>query len=98
MNRSKQVGTRAESAVVSYLRGIWPHAERRTLSGQYDKGDVSPGNGLPVVVEVKPQADFDAWLEAQKAARQAAAAPAAQTAAVVSPVDQVAAVRVAHAE
>jgi heme/copper-type cytochrome/quinol oxidase subunit 2 len=51
-----------------------------------------------VVVEVKPQAEFDAWLEAQQAARQAAAAPAARTAANVSPVDQVAAVRVAHAE
>ena len=54
MNRSKQKGTAAESSVVAYLRGtIWPHAERRTLSGQYDKGDISPGNGSPVVIEVK---------------------------------------------
>jgi len=51
-----------------------------------------------VVVEVKPQAEFDAWLAAQQAARQAAAAPAAQTAAVVPQVDQAAAVRVANAE
>ena len=39
---------------------------------------------MPVVVEVKPQAEFDAWLAAQKAARQAAAAPAAQTAALAA--------------
>jgi heme/copper-type cytochrome/quinol oxidase subunit 2 len=53
---------------------------------------------MPVVVEVKTQAEFDAWLEAQKAARQASAAPAAQTAAIVTPVNQLAAVRVANAE
>jgi len=50
------------------------------------------------VVEVKTQAEFDAWLEAQKAARQASATPAAQTAAIVTPVNQLAAVRVANAE
>ena len=35
---------------------------------------------MPVVVEVLPQAEFDAWLEEQKAARQAAAAPPVRTA------------------
>jgi hypothetical protein len=64
-NPSKQKGTAAETAVVAYLRGIWPHAERRTLSGQYDKGDVSPGNGLPVVVEVKAHKTYalSEWID-----------------------------------
>lgn len=53
---------------------------------------------MPVVVVVKPQAEFDAWLAAQQAARQAAKAPATQTAATVPTVDNVAAVRLADAE
>jgi cytochrome c oxidase subunit 2 len=53
---------------------------------------------MPVVVEVKTQADYDAWLAAQKAARQAAAAPAVQTAGLAPTVDQVATLRVANAE
>ena len=53
---------------------------------------------MPVVVEVKPQAEYDAWIEAQKAARQAAAAPAAQTAASAPPADHVETLRVVNAE
>ena len=35
---------------------------------------------MPVVVEVKPRAEFDAWLAEQKAATQAAAEPATRVA------------------
>lgn len=57
MSANKARGTRAESAVVAYLRSLWwPHAERRVLNGSQDKGDVNLGNGLAVVVEVKDHA------------------------------------------
>ena len=58
MNPSKQKGTAAETAVVDYLRANgWPHAERRTLAGAHDRGDIA---GIPgVVVEVKACRTFD---------------------------------------
>jgi len=40
---------------------------------------------MPVVVRVVEQAEYDAWLAEQKAARQAAAAPAVQAAQVTAP-------------
>lgn len=41
-NRSKDVGTKAESAVVAFLReNGWPHAERRALTGSTDRGDIT---------------------------------------------------------
>jgi hypothetical protein len=57
VSRNKAKGTRAESAVVDYLRALWwPHAERRTATGRNDRGDVNLANGLPVVIEVKNHA------------------------------------------
>ncbi|MBP9591639.1 MAG: cytochrome c oxidase subunit II, partial [Steroidobacteraceae bacterium] len=53
---------------------------------------------MPVVVEVKPQAEFDAWLAEQEAARQAAQAPATKTASSAPSDVQDAALRVARAE
>jgi hypothetical protein len=52
MTRSKDIGTRAESAVVAYLRTHgWPAAERRALAGAADLGDIT---GTPALVwEVK---------------------------------------------
>lgn len=52
VNRPKNIGTAAETAVVRWLRGHgFPHAERRALSGSQDQGDVA---GIPgVVIEVK---------------------------------------------
>jgi hypothetical protein len=52
MNRSKAKGTSAESAVVQYLRDMgFTQAERRTLNGHYDRGDIA---GIPgTVIEVK---------------------------------------------
>lgn len=54
-NASKAKGTAAETAVVEYLKKAWgrPYVERRTLSGQNDRGDIA---GIPgVVIEVKAE-------------------------------------------
>ena len=69
-SRSKQVGTAGETAVVNYLkRHGWPHAERRSLNGAYDRGDVA---GCPGIVwEVKAgnaamnasDAQVEAWMQ-----------------------------------
>jgi Holliday junction resolvase len=51
-NRSKQKGTAAETAVVRFLQDSgWPHAERRTLSGAHDKGDISGVVGVSIEVK-----------------------------------------------
>jgi hypothetical protein len=51
MSASKAKGTRAESAIVEYLRRRgWLQAERRALAGRGDKGDVT---GVPCVIECK---------------------------------------------
>lgn len=52
MSASKRKGTGWETAVVTYLKenGV-PHAERRTLNGAKDRGDIA---GIPgVVIECK---------------------------------------------
>ena len=63
MSASKRKGTAAESAVVQYLQAMgFTHAERRTLNGAKDRGDIA---GLPgVVVEVKNCArqELAAWV------------------------------------
>lgn len=52
MSAAKQKGTAAETAIVNYLRGSgFTQAERRTLNGAKDRGDIA---GIPgVVIEVK---------------------------------------------
>lgn len=52
MNRSKDIGTRAETAVVRYATAHgFPHADRLTMRGPMDRGDVGLCPG--VIVEVK---------------------------------------------
>jgi cytochrome c oxidase subunit 2 len=86
-------------AIPGYINEMWFRAdEPGVYRGQCAELCGRDHGFMPVVVEVKSQADFDAWLAEQKAARQAAAAPAAQTAALAPTVDQVPALRVAHAE
>jgi hypothetical protein len=52
VNKPRNKGTSAESAVVAYLRDNgFPHAERRSLTGATDKGDISGCLGL--CIEVK---------------------------------------------
>mgnify|MGYP000954764845 CR=1 FL=1 len=56
MSKSKQKGTKFETAVVTYLSDCTTgQIERRTLSGSHDKGDVAGVfiDGLPIVVECK---------------------------------------------
>jgi hypothetical protein len=52
VNKPKNKGTRAETAVARYLSAsIFPGTERRTQTGRYDKGDMNVGQ--PIVFEVK---------------------------------------------
>ncbi len=63
MSRSKAKGTAAETAVVRFLRAFgFTQAERRTLGGTQDRGDIA---GVPgVVIEVKNCArqELPAWV------------------------------------
>jgi hypothetical protein len=63
MNRSKQKGTAAETAVVRWLQANGhPYAERRSLHGANDRGDVA---GVPgVVIEIKncKTVDLAGWV------------------------------------
>lgn len=64
VNRAKQRGTAAETAVVNYLRSQgFPLVERRALAGSLDKGDIS--GLLHCCVEVKDQVKltFGPWLK-----------------------------------
>ena len=89
-----------KDAIPGYINEMWFRAdEPGTFRGQCVELCGRDHGFMPVVVVVKPQAEYDAWLAEQKAARQAASAPApaAQAAALVPTVDP-AAVRVASAE
>ena len=63
VNKPKQKGTAAETAVVSFLQSAgFPHAERLALQGGKDRGDIT---GIPgIVVEVKNEAQYtlSSWL------------------------------------
>lgn len=63
MSKSKAKGTAWETEIVRALReALWPHAERRTLSGTHDKGDL---NVHPkVVIEAKSHGTlkFSEWV------------------------------------
>ncbi len=64
MSRARAKGTAWETAIVDYLRAAgWPHAERRALGGNHDRGDIA---GLPgVVIEAKNcrAIDMAGWLD-----------------------------------
>lgn len=63
MSKSKQKGTAAETAVVNWLKAKGrKHVERRSLSGNNDRGDIA---GIPgVVLEIKNHArmELSQWL------------------------------------
>lgn len=70
VNRPKQIGTAAETAVVRAARRLgFPGADRLTLTGSKDRGDIGLCPG--VIIEVKGGAAakdasdslIDAWLE-----------------------------------
>ena len=88
-----------KDAIPGFINEMWFRADEvGTFRGQCAELCGRDHGFMPVVVVVKPQDEYDAWLAEQKAARQASAAPAAQTAALLPPSDQVAALRVANAE
>ncbi|GAA4059646.1 hypothetical protein [Actinomadura miaoliensis] len=67
MSTSKDIGTRAETAVVRYLRGAgFPQAERRALKGVLDEGDITgtPGIAWEVKARKRPPSDeqIAAWM------------------------------------
>jgi cytochrome c oxidase subunit 2 len=87
-----------KDAIPGYINEMWFKAEKAGVyRGQCAELCGRDHGFMPVVVEVKPRAEFDAWLEAQKAAMQASRAPAAKVAQVTS-TDERTALRVANAE
>jgi cytochrome c oxidase subunit 2 len=91
-----------KDAIPGYINELWFTADKvGTYRGQCVELCGRDHGFMPIVVVVKPQAEYDTWLAAQKSARQAAVAPAAaQTAQLVSPADihDQTALRVANAE
>lgn len=64
MSASKAKGTAWESAIVAYLREHGaPHAERRTLTGAKDKGDISGIPGLVIEAKNAARADWATWVD-----------------------------------
>jgi hypothetical protein len=54
VSKAKQKGTDAENRVRDYARQRnWPYADRLTLSGTNDRGDIRLGDGVPFTIEVK---------------------------------------------
>lgn len=52
--KSKDIGTRAESAVVKWLqRNGWPEARRLPLTGALDGGDIDLGRMAGAVLQIK---------------------------------------------
>lgn len=62
MSRSRAKGTAAESMIVAFLRGLWPGAERRALSGAKDRGDVAGTPGVCWEVKSAVRLDIPGWL------------------------------------
>ena len=87
-----------KDAIPGYINEMWFNAEKPgTYRGQCAELCGRDHGFMPVVVEVLPQDEFDAWLEREKAARQAAGAPPARTAGATM-VETAATLRVANAE
>jgi cytochrome c oxidase subunit 2 len=90
-----------KDAIPGYINELWFKADTvGTYRGQCAELCGRDHGFMPVVVRVVERAEYDAWLAGQKAARQAAAAPAAQTAQLATPnaVTQTSTVLVANAE
>jgi hypothetical protein len=71
MSASRRKGTSWETAIVQFLRDNGaPHAERRALNGNKDRGDIA---GIPgVVLEAKSAARLDlaGWADETEAERR----------------------------
>jgi len=93
-----------KDAIPGFINELWFRADKvGTYRGQCAELCGRDHGFMPIVVRVVEQAEYESWLASQKAARQAAAAPAAQTAdqagAVAAPnANQKTTVLVANAE
>jgi cytochrome c oxidase subunit 2 len=86
-------------AIPGYINEMWFNAETPgTYRGQCAELCGRDHGFMPVVVQVLSQAEFDAWLASQKAARQTAAAPAPGAAQAHETLTDLADLRVANAE
>ena len=64
VNASKAKGTAAETAVVNYLKDSgWIHAERRSLSGANDRGDIAGVIGVVIEVKAEKSLKLSQWLK-----------------------------------
>ena len=88
-----------KDAIPGYINELWFIAEKPGVyRGQCAELCGRDHGFMPVVVEVKSQQEFDAWLASQKAAMQASNAPAAKVAQAAPNTDEQTALRVANAE
>jgi cytochrome c oxidase subunit 2 len=88
-----------KDAIPGYINELWFIAEKPGVyRGQCAELCGRDHGFMPVVVEVKSQQDFDAWLASQKAAMQASNAPAAKIAQAAPNTVEKTALRVANAE
>lgn len=70
-----------KDAIPGYVNELWFRSDKTgTFRGQCVELCGRDHGFMPVVVEVKPRAEFDAWLEARKSAMQAANAAATSVA------------------
>ena len=74
-NHSKQKGTSAETAVVKHLiNNGFPEAERRTLSGANDKGDISGIKDVCLEVKDHKKINLAGWIKELEVERRNALA------------------------
>lgn len=75
MSRSKDKGTRAETAVVEYAsHSGFPYADRLALKGSLDRGDVGWCPGIVSEVKDDKSFDFGGWLRETEAEKRHAKA------------------------
>lgn len=75
VNKPKQKGTAAESAVVSFLRDNgYPYAERLALQGGKDRGDITGIPGIVIEVKACQEYTFSSWLAEAEVERENAQA------------------------
>ena len=88
-----------KDAIPGYINELWFIAEKPGVyRGQCAELCGRDHGFMPIVVEVKSQQDFEAWLASQKAAMQASNAPAAKIAQAAPNTVEKTALRVANAE
>lgn len=63
MSRARAKGTAWETQIVNYLRTCgWPHAERRALNGNQDRGDIAGIVGVVIEAKNAARVELGDWL------------------------------------